>query len=221
MAKAGLLEVFRDLEVRGDSATLRKLGDRIAEVLPPDRWFRAIESESQWTGDATDLPLMFTRLEDAKAPAAGVFALGQNGVLTIPNIVPRKSGELGVSLYNAIFEEFVELGVRPAATSLGLEISTTDAWRSIDAWLTPEAARRLKAFSDCANKSSTAGHPKDLERFLRFVAQAHRDKCRLDGELLRRWLSEAEDWPEENAAELAAQYERGRELLEVYAAEGP
>jgi hypothetical protein len=67
-----------------------------------------------------------------------------------------------------------------------------------------------------ANKSTGASHPKDKERWFEFLISAHRTSARLDADLLARWLSEAEGWPEDTAHALAIDYEFALGLLQKY-----
>ena len=79
--------------------------------------------------------------------------------------------------------------------------------------LSEAAADALRRFNALANKSTGASHPYDRQRWFDFVIQTHTDRSELDPDLLHRWLIESEDWPEDQASDLAIEYERSRALL--------
>jgi hypothetical protein len=79
-----------------------------------------------------------------------------------------------------------------------------------------ETAQLLHHFSVLANKSTGATHPSDERRWFEFIGAAHREDASLDDRTLERWLREEEDWPEDVASELAAEYEKARSLLKFY-----
>lgn len=134
----------------------------------------------------------------------------------VANIVPRPAGELGITNYNAILQDFLERVARPAAQAGGFEIELTSASQSLDNWLAPEPAAALRRFSRLANKSTGAAHPMARERWYAFLIATHRSTRRLDADQLARWLVEVERWSDEKADGLAIDYEFALGLLEQY-----
>lgn len=86
-------------------------------------------------------------------------------------------------------------------------------------WLSPNATKLLRMYSDNANKQ--VPHPLDQERWRRFLIEAHREKVAVPdfGTVLREWLVE-QDWSDERAEGLAIQFECARDLLDDYDREG-
>jgi len=56
----------------------------------------------------------------------------------------------------------------------------------------------------------------DAERWRAFLIAAHMERANLSAEDLSRWLREVEEWGQEEAEELAIEYEQGRDLLRAY-----
>ena len=79
--------------------------------------------------------------------------------------------------------------------------------------MTPDSALALRHFSHAANKTTGSAHPKDRERWLRFLSLAHADAKQMDPARLARWLTEIEDWDGDAVHGLIAEYEFALELL--------
>ncbi len=135
------------------------------------------------------------------------------GSLSVTNVVPRQAGSLSRDQYNAILAEFHERFVVPAAKITGANIEITADEKGIDAWLSAEAAEKLRRFSTAANKITGSSHPSDKDRWFSFILAAHEGGSELDPTTLSRWLIETERWSESVAGELTVEYEFGRELL--------
>jgi len=131
-------------------------------------------------------------------------------------MVPTESGALNYSAYNRILRDFVDRLANPAASAAGFRVETSRATQSILDWLKPDTAQLLARFSACANKSTGASHPLDQERWIAFLISAHQHGADMDAGQLARWLVEGEHWPEEEAGELALQYEFSGSLLRTY-----
>ena len=210
------LRNYQDVTFNGQPGSLVSLGDRLEAVLPKDRWTRDKEKEGQWLASGTSgVGLVFARSAD-QLPAASVFVVLNAGEGRVSNVVPKETGQLSFDQYNDILADFVEQGLRIVAPELGIAVSVTKPDRPITDWLSEAAAEKLHAFSVLANKSTGAAHPSDSSRWLDFLVQAFRDMAALEAETLRRWLVEVELWPEEQADDLAAQYQFGRDLLSHY-----
>jgi hypothetical protein len=210
-----LLEVFRELEVTGDTSVLDDFIDRVSRALP-DGWSRnrAREKDAKLVGGHR--LFAFHCKDVGRWPAADLFLARDYGRFKVTNIVPEKAGSLSRSQYNAVLNEFAEQAIRPAASALGLEVSVTDEHAPITRWLSAEATLLLRQFSENANKGTGSSHPLDFSRWAAFLIQAHRDGSELDAQTLLRWLVEEEDWPEDTADRLAIEYEFSHELLQQY-----
>jgi hypothetical protein len=56
----------------------------------------------------------------------------------------------------------------------------------------------------------------DRGRWFAFLFAAHRSRGSFDTHRLMRWLTEVEGWPDEQAQDLALQYEFALDLLDKY-----
>ena len=211
------VEVFQDLVLRGppksQSALRQALLDRIA-----DPWFHTEEKEKKLsTRVESDADILaFERDTSDGLPAATLWLWSQSDGYKVTNIVPKATGQLDYSEYNAILEDFEQQVASPAAQQAGFQIEMTSSRQSIEDWLPQKAAEALRLFSRAANKSTGSGHPLDQKRWFRFLIEAHSDNGQLDTRLLARWLVEVEGWDDDDANKLAIEYEFGLGLLSEY-----
>lgn len=164
---------------------------------------------------------MFTRPGNADCARASVNLLVQDvGPAKVVNIVPQAADpeehtdNLTTAQYNQILDEFAAFAT-PLAHAHGLHVEHTADTADATRWLSTDAAEALRSFSALANKSTGSSHPRDWERWARFIVLAHRENSDLDGSTLRRLLVEDHGWPEDRADELGSEYDIGRGVLEV------
>lgn len=218
MTDYGSLLTLRELRLQGPAAVLRQLGDQLEAELPSEAWNRDKEKEASWreSGFGDDGTFVFVRQESGVLPRASLFLHMEGDSAEITNIVPLDVSELRADQYNAIIEDFLTSGLGAVIDKLGLALQVTDGVQPITTWLSNEAAKKLWSFSRLANHSTGSAHPKDRERWLSFIIQAHQDNCELSASLLERWLIEVEQWYSDDARDLAIEYEFGRELLKQF-----
>jgi hypothetical protein len=135
------------------------------------------------------------------------------GTISTSNVVPLDVGSFSYGEYNAVLKKFCDEIVRPSSRKTGAEVELTEDHADLSRWLSEPAARKLRAFSRLANKSTGASHPYDQKRWLDFIVEAHKEETSLDASTLRRWLIEVEGWAPDVADQLAAEFEFGGELL--------
>ncbi len=209
------LEVFQELCIRHPNGP----GAVRATVLAylDNGWTHTPQREDRSYGlDDADM-LALERIDTAEAAGVSLWMFSQDdGSYKVSNIVPLKSGELGVGGYNAALHHFIQSVISPACESTPLTFEITGALKSIDDWAGDTSAKALKSFSTLANKSTGRSHPMDEKRWLLFLLASHREKSELESGQLARWLIEAEGWPLEVAYELASEYELSRSLLKLY-----
>jgi hypothetical protein len=209
-----LLEVFRDLAVKGDNnLKLTTFVAALSKSLPAG-WKRDRDRERELNRHSGNPPhYSFGIAAREGKPAAHLFLMQRGDDFVITNIVPDKVGELTRGQYNAFVLEFSAI-CAPVATKLGLNVHVTSDQLDISERLTARAMSALKSFSNNANMSTL--HPLDSERWRKFLLLAHKDKVDLDAQILTRWLVEEWRWPEDRAFDLAVEYEFARELLDDY-----
>lgn len=210
------IEVFQDLHLRTRSASVSIRDLILGQLRSP--WSHDVEREKEVKSHALkeeDVIVLVRESFDGIEESRLVLWQDEDGY-RVANIVPRKVGELGITKYNAILQDFVSRIAEPATKQGGFLLAKTQRWQTLEDWLESEPAASLRRFSSLANKSTGAAHPRDQERWYEFLIEAHRASASLDSERLARWLSEVEGWPSEIASELAIDYEFARGLLEKY-----
>ena len=130
------------------------------------------------------------------------------------NILASDESSLTYDSYNSTLQEFHDRFTLPAAQTVGAEIELGNPDPRIEDFLSASTSGLLRSFSRLANKSIL--HSIDRKRWNEFLTAAHREDARLSPSMLQRWLIEEENWPEDEAASLATEYEHARELLGVY-----
>jgi hypothetical protein len=136
--------------------------------------------------------------------------------LDVSNVVPSgRTKEFGYAEYNRVLTDFKENfiyklieGLRIHAIQVPISLG-----RNLLETLSPEALKRLKAFSETANRSRL--HPLDIKRWNSFVVQTHTDESVIDSDLLDAWLAD-EGWPDPTRKRLVQEYQSARSLLTAY-----
>lgn len=214
--EAVCIEVFQDLILTscdGHHSALREALCR--NTTPP--WRHAEERELEFPETSREF-LAFQRVPADNLAASGLTLCERTDGYEVVNIVPLEDGELGISGYNDVLNDFIKCVVNPAQQELKFDVTLTPRKQSITDWTSDEAASALHAFSVCANKSTGAGHPADRKRWFDFLFAAYAANTKLDTELLGRWLVEAEEWPPDIAHDLADRYQYSMDLLRSRAA---
>jgi hypothetical protein len=211
------VEVFQDLAIQGPVIRRPELRNAmVAAATSP--WHADVERAAELArraGVSEDV-LLFRRDATNHHPAAGLTLWGTDDGYYVPNIVPLETGKLTFAQYNSILADFVERVAAPVVGRFGFTIIETEPRQSIDDWLPPEVAMKLRRFSGAANKSTASNHPADERRWFDFIVAAHHARGNVSTDRLARWLNEVEGWDEESAHELAGDFERSLELLTYY-----
>lgn len=208
--------VFQDMILRSQGGSRSEIRETLLKhVTAP--WSYAKDKEDQIAADSggEDI-LVFAREKSDDIEAVGLFLWAHEGGYKVTNIVPRDVRELGFQGYNAALQDFVARIAEPASRVTGLQIEMTPERQSLNDWIPASVAEALRRFSGAANKSTGSSHPSDRERWFEFLFAAFREPRRLDTGRLVRWLIEIEGWPDEEAHDLAIEYEFGLALLEKY-----
>lgn len=210
------MKVFRELEIHGPQSALNNIVETIEPQLR-EGWTRRSDLEEKMSSMGPGISYCFSCTRTETREAADLWLVEKNDdTLYVSNIVPSEIRELNFDQYNLIVEEFYQLFVVPSAEQLALEHSLSSDKKSIEDWMSAESARKLKLFSDAANKSTGSAHPLDKQRWFEFLISAHNEKIALDTYTLMRWLIEEEGWFEDEAHELILQYEFAMSLLTFY-----
>jgi hypothetical protein len=210
------MEVFRELHVEATGpGQLDALIHEIDKSLSTG-WTRDRDLEEGFRKQiiTTKRLFCFSYDGDDRLPSATIHLVEDApGRLVLPNIAPRTKYRLSIAEFNALLEEFAERFLRPCAERLGVRVDITSGKKELGHWLSDAAAAKFRRFSERANRRAGYLLPADRERWLEFLLEAHRERSKLDGSTLRRWLVEVEDWAPEVADQLAREYAFGEELL--------
>lgn len=209
-----MLEVFKDLTIRGDAAALDRLVPAIAGLLP-EGWSRDSEAEERLRDPIAGIQYVFRFVGREELPAVSLFMVRDAESLEVSNIVPQETGSISRAQYNLVVDEFAGFA-GPVARNMGLTVLLTADQEPITHWLSTAAADELRRFAVTANKSTGSAHPMDFARWASFLIAAHRERASLDSSTLARWLEEVDHWPEDTAHDLALEYEFARQLLKSY-----
>ncbi len=134
---------------------------------------------------------------------------------SVTNIVPVGSEPLTPSDYARLLSDFRD-GILPYANAYDVSISQPKSEVGPEHFLSERSARMLKQFSLLANKTTGASHPRDLQRWNKFVISVHQDRCGIGAGELQQLLIENEHWPEEKAAKLSLLFEYENSLLKTF-----
>jgi hypothetical protein len=210
-----LIEVFRELEITGDTAKLTTFLSQFVKALPHG-WHRDVAREKEIRRNTSDARHFAFRVAANEArPDVHLYLVRSGPLLRVSNVTPTQLGQISRRQYNSCIEEFWRIA-SPITERLGLQTSLTSGELNISEMLSPEAMKALRGFSSLANMSSGASHPSDYQRWLNFLVLAHKSGSTLDADKLQRWLIDEERWPETEAHDLGSKFDFARELLSAY-----
>lgn len=210
------LEVFQDLHLRTRSASVSIREHVLSQVKAPWRHDAEREQNVKSVALRDEDVIALVRDPFGDIDETGLVLWQEDDGYRVANIVPRNVGELGITKYNAVLQDFIERVAAPAAQAGGFLADAGSGWQSLEDWLDPVPAEALQRFCSLANKSTGASHPRDQQRWFEFLIAAHRTAAKLDPGQLERWLIEVDGWGEETAHGLAIDYEFALGLLRQY-----
>jgi hypothetical protein len=204
-----------ELTIRGAGPQLARLLAALERPLASG-WRRYLEAESRLSGLglAAGRTRCFACTAEGPRPAAALW-LEPRGVdtLSVANIVPLGKRGLSDDESNRILADFDSQVLQPARDGLSIQTELAPSRIQPEAYLSPEAVRRLKAFFALASKSSLGDE--DDQRWREFIIQAHIEGAGLDPSLLDQWLAEA-GWPEDQRRHFVSEYESSQSILAAY-----
>jgi hypothetical protein len=208
------MKVYQDFVIRGTRPGPDRFINDLEQRLT-DGWDRSHARESEVNRSVLGRMYCFSCTAAGVRPASELWmATRSDGALHVSNILPPEHSSLTYDQYNAILQEFYDRFARPAAQTAGVDIEPGDPDPRIENFLSGNTAGLLRSFSRLANRSIL--HPLDRKRWNEFLTAAYREGSSLSSSFLQRWLIEEEKWPEDQAIDLAIEYEHARDLLEVY-----
>jgi hypothetical protein len=211
------MKVYGDLTVQGDPASLENFVVVLERFLT-NGWSRYREPEARVRRAALGPMYCFRCTARDSRPASELWmATDSDGNLYVSNIRAQDFPSLTYDQYNAVLADFYTHCAKPAADAAGVNIDLGNPDPQLEDFMSSETAKLLRSFSREANRS--VFHPLDRRRWNEFLASAYREGAKLPPELLQRWLVEEEKWPEDEAINLAMEFEHARDLLETFEAQ--
>ncbi len=179
-------------------------------------WRRNAEAETrlQRMGVRCRKTSCYACLATDQRPAAALwFQTRGLEELFVSNIVPQGKRVLTDDEYNLILSDFEANVLLPASKDLELDVALVRKRVRLEVSLSPEAVRRLEAFSADAKKENLGRQ--DHQRWREFVVQAHLERAAIDPMLLDQWFAD-QGWSEAKRQELLDEYESTRSVLAAY-----
>jgi hypothetical protein len=207
------MKLYADLEFKGSPEAVSLFLNSLGEVLPGG-WTRNHPVEEQMAAGPVGETRCYACSETPDRRGATVFiARKKDGNLHVLNVVPATQGKLTNDMYNTLLQDLLQSGLRQAAESAGLTVRLGRTAAGIQDFVSPAAFTCLAGATGFAK--TAAMHPTEQTQWHQFLVLAHQEDSSLDSGFLHRWLLEEQGWDDDEADDLAGQYELGRELLAV------
>lgn len=210
------MEVFQQLTI-SPKVNFDIFRNKLINNLP-DGWSHDLNRESNLRDDVlSNEDVIVLHRKNIDDIDESLLVLWQSeDVYSITNIIPCNIGELGVSNYNIILDDFVEKVIIPLEKLNILSFKKTTKFKGMDDWFDTSTAVALKLFSRTANKTTGTAHPLDRSRWIDFIIKAHKSNSAITPDELLYWLTEVENWSFDIANELVVDYEFSCDLLREY-----
>ena len=154
-----MLEVHKELTVRGSEAALTDFIERLTECLD-DGWQRNLEGEQKAKRALDSLAgekeiwYGFMWNGDRDSPAALVWLSRTSGIIRVINMLPIEYQRLTTREYNTILENFTERFVARAAQRAGVRFELSSGLVDIRTLMDAATYDALCRFSRAANKDA-------------------------------------------------------------------
>lgn len=208
------MKVYQNLEILGSQPELDRFIVELDSRLTGG-WCRDHAREREVHSAALGPMYCYAYEGDPERPASKLWIAPKNAAsVHVSNILPEQLRSLTYDQYNGILQHFNERCASHAAFAAGVSIKLSSPELRIEDFLSLSAAALLRTFSRHANRMVL--HPMDRQRWNEFLTAAYQEGASFPPELLVRWLVEEERWPEDEASNLAIEFEHARELLAVF-----
>jgi hypothetical protein len=170
-----------ELTIRGERTRLERVLARV-EALLRDGWRRDREAEERRgrRGALGPWSFCFSCTTKAGRPAAGFWVHARSPEeWSISHVVPLEKPELSAEESNGLLAEFQREFLAPAAAEVGVSTEVITHRLTLEDNLSPEAVRRLRAFSTSANRRGLRSD--DRRRWNAFLVRVHQDESVLGG----------------------------------------
>lgn len=225
------MHVYKELSFVGNKPELDKLSEEIYNVFPTD-WIKP--KSNQMLKDYILADYIGTKAPHAEVSIYYGKDTWREGYIKVCNIVPLQKSQLTIDEYNQLLELFYN-DIAKVYSETHEEIKvvgpSSGQFDPLD-YISEKALKKLTLFCDAANKSTGSSHPSDEERWFDFICQTVDDRRTFDYDTLFKFLQDEEywgkkesgflgvigcfAWSEENAEELASEYDNYVRILQYY-----
>ena len=158
----------------------------------------------------------------------------RDGYVKVCNIVPLQKNQLTIEEYNQLLDLFYnDIAKVYGQTHDDIKVvgPSSGRFNPLD-YISESALNKLTLFCNAANKSTGSSHPCDEERWFDFICQTVDDGRVFDYDTLSKFLQDEEywgkkekgflgvigqfAWSDENAQELASEYDNYVRILQYY-----
>lgn len=225
------MRIYKELSFIGNKPELDELFSDIYEVFPAN-WIRPQNRDLMKDYILADY--IGNLAPHAEVSIYYGKETWREGYVKVCNIVPLEKNQLTIDEYNQILDLFyVDIAKTYCETHKDIRIvgPSSEQFDPLNC-ITEKALKKLTLFCNAANKSTGSSHPCDEERWFDFICQTVDDERIFDYDTLFKFLKDEdywgkrEDgfpgvmgqfaWDEENAEELASEYENYVRILQYY-----
>lgn len=225
------MHVYKELTFVGTKEKLDELARDIYNVFPAN-WIKP--DSNQMLKDYILADYIGKQAPNAEVSIYYGEDLKRDGCIKVCNIVPLQKNQLTIDEYNQLLDLFYnDIAKVYCKKNNGIEIigPSSDQFDPLD-YISEEALKKLNLFCNAANKSTGSSHPCDEERWFDFICQTVDDGRVFDYDTLFKFLQDEEywgkeekdclgvirqfTWDEENAEELASEYDNYVRILQYY-----
>lgn len=223
--------IYKELSFCGDKTELDRLAKDIYNVFPKE-WIKP-------QGNSMLRDYICADYVGEQAPHAEVSIYygkdtWRDGYVKVCNIVPLQKNQLTIEEYNQLLDLFYnDIAKVYGQTHDDIKVvgPSSGRFNPLD-YISESALNKLTLFCNAANKSTGSSHSSDEERWFDFICQTVDDRRTFDYDTLFRFLQDEEywgkkedeflgvighfAWSEENAKELALEYENYVRFLQHY-----
>ncbi|HEX8524228.1 MAG TPA: hypothetical protein VF669_18380 [Tepidisphaeraceae bacterium] len=210
------MKSYGDLYVELKGLSPEEFGDR-AEAAATDGWKRdrSKDDEIGRIGVTNKPWFTFTLTGHHSLPPTFLFITEKMpNLLFVPNVISPARDRLEYDEYNSILRSFRDSVLSRIQPPDIIDVRLSNTSINLASQLPERVYKSLVTFSNAANKNTGSSHPLDRERWLDFLVEIVDSGVALSPETLTRWLVEEGKWNNDEASQLAEEYEFGRELLE-------
>lgn len=209
-----MIRKYSHISVRIPAGMLDLFLAKVSE-LTASRWRRDSAAEDSVGGLPAVMGVRYVFYCRTDGPRTDIVFLYHQDELTLNNIFTTGRG-ISYAEHGRVSQDFWDSGMGAACAALGLAGKHTPP-RSMkpEELLPPGAAKALYEFALCANKSTGAAHPDDMQRWCLFLSLLHRSHAEFNASHLEQYLR-AKKFPIEVVENLILQWEFSQSLLEIY-----